>query len=539
MEYSVSINNGVVSAATVNDNIRVLENNINSTIKTLNGYSGVLSNYKDTLLTDSMNRLQYINRVLDSIEGAAGDNSLIKRYLFDTESEIILNNMEINNNKLKSSYTTLTSIPLNDISTHPVVNTSYLDGGYSTNVVLTFTSSTTLNTISFNASSLAPFTISAIKDAADNDLFFIDVDKKIYGRCDIIFTKDITTTSITLTLNTTYAKVTNLDDVSKLSFFDIAKLPTVSNETDLFNKYIYIFNLTDIIISNRLYSNNSSFSLSPFNFESMHFSIDDNLNTEYSANIKFYNFSGDLMSSYTKLGVPILPNTTSKSIVEKCNYDSNAFIVSLRFIPDPSESVSIYNGDTLVQTVSFVNIINKRIEIELISYNDNYTVHYTPLLRLSGAAFPVNGTGSLYLEEEIDQSVISNDPAVSLGRIRFITKYPIDDFTIIQERDGATVTAIDYTNTDNYTVNGRQLFLAIGDALTGVDLSIRYNSPYLNVIDNDSLIFYNDKGGLFINKQSSKWTQINRAEITIIGRNKVVGNNQYASIDDLIIYYSE
>jgi len=108
MEYSVSINNGVVSAATVNDNIRVLENNINSTIKTLNGYSGVLSNYKDTLLTDSMNRLQYINRVLDSIEGAAGDNSLIKRYLFDTESEIILNNMEINNNKLKSSYTTLT-----------------------------------------------------------------------------------------------------------------------------------------------------------------------------------------------------------------------------------------------------------------------------------------------------------------------------------------------------------------------------------------------------------------------------------------------
>jgi len=556
MESSISLNSGSISANKVNDNIRVLESNINSTIGLFNNYSNILENYKDTLLSDAMNRLQYINRIVDSISANSGNNSLVKRYLFDTTQGVSTDDgmeVDIKNNKLVSSSTNVDVISsTKEIEEIPVAESEYI-ADYSTEIVIDMTDAApTFNTLSFTNSSLFPFYITSIKDAGDTELDFIDKNKYLYGRCEIVFPAAITTNQLKLTIHTKYAKATN-QDPAILTFFEISQLPVVSIGTSLFSSYIYTFKLTDIVVSHKTYKDISRFNLEPFDFETLYFTVDDNGNTEYTAEIKFLDSLNDPMEDdvYNEK-VAILPLREDKLITEYCNYDADNTKVKLRFIPDPSSSIEIYEGDDPSLKFEVTDSGNELLGKDIVdyttllstalgSYNSAYVVKYTPLLSTSGSVLPTGSDSNVSLKEEIDKGIRIEDPGDPQKEvIKFTTKYPVGSFTIVKERDGEpTNSGIDYV-ANPPTVTGRKILLPYSDiVLNGIDVYIEYTSPYLNIIDSDDLIVYNDKGGVFINKNSSKINYVNKARVTIAGTNRRVGYTLYPSVDDLIIYYSE
>ena len=556
MESSISLNSGSISANKVNDNIRVLESNINSTIGLFNNYSNILENYKDTLLSDAMNRLQYINRIVDSISANSGNNSLVKRYLFDTTQGVSTDDgmeVDIKNNKLVSSSTNVDVISsTKEIEEIPVAESEYI-ADYSTEIVIDMTDAApTFNTLSFTNSSLSPFYITSIKDAGDTELDFIDKNKYLYGRCEIVFPAAITTNQLKLTIHTKYAKATN-QDPAILTFFEISQLPVVSIGTSLFSSYIYTFKLTDIVVSHKTYKDISRFNLEPFDFETLYFTVDDNGNTEYTAEIKFLDSLNDPMEDdvYNEK-VAILPLREDKLITEYCNYDADNTKVKLRFIPDPSSSIEIYEGDDPSLKFEVTDSGNELLGKDIVdyttllstalgSYNSAYVVKYTPLLSTSGSVLPTGSDSNVSLKEEIDKGIRIEDPGDPQKEvIKFTTKYPVGSFTIVKERDGEpTNSGIDYV-ANPPTVTGRKILLPYSDiVLNGIDVYIEYTSPYLNIIDSDDLIVYNDKGGVFINKNSSKINYVNKARVTIAGTNRRVGDTLYPSVDDLIIYYSE
>lgn len=546
--YLVSLDIGIVDADEVNHNMAYIASKIENNIKQANAAVFNSSMLNGLLFKNSLNRLQLLLKQVELIRTIKNNSS--DEYIDSIYFDSAISNLEMDNMQVRDS-------SLQCIARENRANISFLEDkiykyGNET-ITVDLNRYYNINNIKFDTYSITPIKIINIKlylkDGSTKLPSFSQGGSSIYGHVNINFNtlyNDVYKIEFNITSDY-YIYYAGKKPVNELTPSDlISHVSLDNNKVDRAYKYFHI-NINNFSIAEREEADNCSFKLKLKTvYNTIHFKSYDSGNIQYFLDFKTNN---------NITSVPVRPSN-NLTLTYKLKNPIKTGVIQLPFAAYGAVTLFDNSYNILLTATASIDTDDPR---KLMINSDEYVyfVQYNPLFTKEYSLIPYldkDDEFNIYSKEKIDVTNNANDNRYIEINCNYIPDS--SSIEIFAEDNNGQIVSLSSCNFDvntNVIFQGEEIpSMIVAGKLVKIykcpelfkynKVYIKYKSMYYNIVNYDVPIYYNQKGGVFINKNSVHYPKNGYDEIVLRGEKIEIPSldaNDGTFIDDLFIYYGD